>query len=131
LDPADERAGHRPVISNGSGRGERAQTFLLHPVGEAGLSVKRAGGIERETSQVLDKVFASVRVDGISRGQIAESLSAPVDEISRVSSASCSPGTGRRPRTDPRRRDHVLIVGSSRDRRSWLSREPARDGHST
>lgn len=53
-------------------------------LGKLGYRSSEPGGIERETSQVLDKVFVALRSDGVTRGQIARALSVPVDEITRV-----------------------------------------------
>jgi Zn-dependent peptidase ImmA (M78 family)/DNA-binding XRE family transcriptional regulator len=42
------------------------------------------GGMERETSQILPKVFVTLRQEGVSRAQVARELAVPVDEISRA-----------------------------------------------
>jgi Zn-dependent peptidase ImmA (M78 family) len=41
-------------------------------------------GIEREASQILPKVFAALRSEGVSRTDVARELNVPMDEISRV-----------------------------------------------
>jgi Zn-dependent peptidase ImmA (M78 family) len=55
------------------------------------------GGIERETSQILPKVFATLREEGITRGEIARSLALPLSELGRLAfglSLAAADGTG-------------------------------------
>jgi Zn-dependent peptidase ImmA (M78 family)/DNA-binding XRE family transcriptional regulator len=53
-------------------------------LGQLGYREGEPGGIPRETSQVLDKVFAALRKEGVSRRTISRNLGLPLDEINRA-----------------------------------------------
>jgi Zn-dependent peptidase ImmA (M78 family) len=53
-------------------------------LGRKGYRDREPGGIERETSQILPKVFASLREDGVARADVARELRVPVEELSRA-----------------------------------------------
>lgn len=50
----------------------------------AGFRRSEKGGINRETSQILAKVFGALRTDGVSRGAIARDLSITADELNSL-----------------------------------------------
>jgi hypothetical protein len=52
-------------------------------LGKLGYRDGEPGGIERERSQILAKVFAALRTEGLSRREIARQLAIPVDELNR------------------------------------------------
>jgi Zn-dependent peptidase ImmA (M78 family)/DNA-binding XRE family transcriptional regulator len=53
-------------------------------LGRLGYRQGEPDGIERESSQILPKVFAALREEGKTRGDIAQALHIPVDEINRA-----------------------------------------------
>jgi Zn-dependent peptidase ImmA (M78 family)/DNA-binding XRE family transcriptional regulator len=53
-------------------------------LGQLGYRDGEPDGIARETSQVLDKVFAAMRDEGVTRRTISTELGLPLDEISRA-----------------------------------------------
>lgn len=84
-------------------------------LGKLGFRDGEPGGIERETSQVLPKVFAALRDEGISRSDIARDLRVTVDELNRaafgltVAQADARPTTRKSPRPPPGRPNlHVV-----------------------
>lgn len=79
-------------------------------LGKMGYRSGEPVGIERETSQILEKVFAALRDEGVSRSDVARELAVPVDEVTRATfglalasrdgercSGSPTPPTGERP----------------------------------
>jgi Zn-dependent peptidase ImmA (M78 family)/DNA-binding XRE family transcriptional regulator len=52
-------------------------------LGRMGYRAGEPGGLERETSQVLAKVFAALKDEGVARRDVARELSIPVDELNR------------------------------------------------
>jgi Zn-dependent peptidase ImmA (M78 family)/DNA-binding XRE family transcriptional regulator len=53
-------------------------------LGKMGYRSGEPGGIERESSQILPKVFAMLRDERMSRADVARELHVPVDELNRA-----------------------------------------------
>lgn len=49
-----------------------------------GYRTAEPDGIERETSQVLAKVFSALRLEGVTRAQVARELAIPLEELHRA-----------------------------------------------
>lgn len=56
----------------------------LIELGKLGYRIGEPGGIRRETSQVLDKVFRGLRAQGISPAQIAAELDISLDDLNML-----------------------------------------------
>lgn len=85
---------------------------LCIEIAQRGYRTKEPNGIERETSQLLDKVLRSLRDDGVSRSSIAAALHLPTSEVEGlvfglVMSAIEGGGDGTR---RSRSRDHLKLV---------------------
>jgi Zn-dependent peptidase ImmA (M78 family)/DNA-binding XRE family transcriptional regulator len=74
---------------------------------------------ERETSQILDKVFRALKAEGISKASVAQELTIPVDELNNaifgLLSLRAIEGEGTDsardfPRTEPPRRPELRVV---------------------
>ncbi len=52
-------------------------------LGRKGYRDGEPSGIERETSQVLSKVFGALRAENLGRRDVARELRIPVDELNR------------------------------------------------
>jgi Zn-dependent peptidase ImmA (M78 family)/DNA-binding XRE family transcriptional regulator len=64
-------------------------------LGQLGYRDGEPDGIPRETSQVLDKVFAALREEGVGRRAISRELALPLDELNRsVFSLAVADGGG-------------------------------------
>ncbi|MDP2211852.1 MAG: XRE family transcriptional regulator [Candidatus Aquicultor sp.] len=57
---------------------------LYIELGKKGYRKNEPNEIERETSQVLAKVFNALRVDGISKADVARDLCLPVEELNKL-----------------------------------------------
>jgi Zn-dependent peptidase ImmA (M78 family)/DNA-binding XRE family transcriptional regulator len=57
---------------------------LFVEIGRKGYRKKEPRAIERETSQVLGKVFRSLKDEGITKQRIAQELALPTEEITKV-----------------------------------------------
>jgi Zn-dependent peptidase ImmA (M78 family)/DNA-binding XRE family transcriptional regulator len=67
----------------------QARSTYIH-LGKMGYrSGEPLGMDERETSQILEKVFTALRAEGVSRRDIARELQMPVEEIIRASFGLC------------------------------------------
>ncbi len=53
-------------------------------LGQLGYRDDEPGGIDRESSQILPKVFAALRGEGMTRAHVARELRVPVDELNRA-----------------------------------------------
>jgi Zn-dependent peptidase ImmA (M78 family) len=70
-------------------------------------------GIARETSQVLDKVFAALREEGVSRRTISRELGLPLEEINRTSfglAVAQAGGAAVTPTPGPRGRPDLRVI---------------------
>ena len=76
-------------------------------------------GIARERSQVLDKVFTSLRADGVSRRDVARILNIPTEELNRVVFGLTLASETTRPRQDrapnPSGPPDLQVVSSRQD----------------
>jgi hypothetical protein len=50
-------------------------------LGQRGFHDGEPGGLERETSQIWDKVFTALRIEGMSRADIARELDVSLDDL--------------------------------------------------
>ncbi len=57
---------------------------LFVEISEKGYRTNEPNGLQRETSQVLAKVFKTLRDEGISRAAIARELNIPVEELNKI-----------------------------------------------
>lgn len=57
---------------------------LFIELGQKGFRKKEPEGIERETSQVLGKVFNKLREEGISKAAVAHKLHLPTEELNKL-----------------------------------------------
>lgn len=84
---------------------------------QLGYRRSEPGGIERETSQVLSKVFAALRAEGITRSQVARELCIPLEELNRsifgltltTASSESAPRSDTSPPTTPGRPDLRVV----------------------
>ncbi|UGS34709.1 ImmA/IrrE family metallo-endopeptidase [Capillimicrobium parvum] len=53
-------------------------------LGQRGYRAGEPRGIERETSQILPKVFQTLKGEGVSRRDVARELRVPVEELNRA-----------------------------------------------
>jgi hypothetical protein len=53
-------------------------------LGRMGYRAAEPKGMERETSQILSKVFRALREEGMSRSDLARELRVPVEELNRA-----------------------------------------------
>jgi Zn-dependent peptidase ImmA (M78 family)/DNA-binding XRE family transcriptional regulator len=53
-------------------------------LGQLGYRDGEPGGIDRESSQILPKVFGALRAEGVTRADVARDLRVPVDELNRT-----------------------------------------------
>lgn len=73
-------------------------------------------GIERETSQILPKIFAALRDEGVSRPDVARALSLPLEELNRatfgptIARAEAGGSTAPPPERPVRRGKHLTVV---------------------
>src|ERR1019366_234435 len=68
-------------------------------LGQRGFRAGEPGGIERETSQVWDKVFAALRNEGTSRGEVARQLDVSLEDLNASVFGLVVPKDGVVPRT--------------------------------
>src|SRR6201994_3572587 len=73
-------------------------------LGQRGFRAGEPGGIERETSQIWDKVFTALRSEGTSRADVARQLDVNLDDLNASVFGLVVPKRGApasRPSTDP------------------------------
>lgn len=82
-------------------------------MGKLGYRTSEPNEIPRETSQILSKVLAAVRSDGVTLHQIADELSLPEEELSKLVFGLTITGFSGTRSGQPRRPKLTLVEGGS------------------
>lgn len=89
---------------------------LFADLSQQGMRRQEPEGCERETSQVLAKVFASLRQQGTSKAAVAGELSVPLDELNKLIfglltlTTVSGEGEGGAGQADPSAREELRLV---------------------